>query len=52
MEAIFAACAETGTLIELNASPERLDLNDLHARRAGCGLYAGDFLLTRIIHRC
>ncbi len=41
MEAIFAACAETGTLIELNASPERLDLNDLHARRAldvGCTL--------------
>jgi DNA polymerase (family 10) len=41
MEAIFAACAETGTLIELNASPERLDLNDRHARRAldvGCTL--------------
>ncbi len=41
MEAIFAACAETGTLIELNASPERLDLNDKHARRAletGCTL--------------
>jgi DNA polymerase (family 10) len=41
MEAIFAACAETSTLIELNASPERLDLNDLHARRAldvGCTL--------------
>jgi len=41
MEAIFAACQETGTIIEINASPERLDLNDLHARRAldlGCNL--------------
>lgn len=41
MEAIFAACAETGTLIEINASPERLDLNDRHAHRAletGCTL--------------
>lgn len=41
IEAIFAACQETGTIIEINASPERLDLNDLHARRAldlGCNL--------------
>jgi DNA polymerase (family 10) len=41
MEAIFAACKETGTILEINASPERLDLNDLHARRAldvGCDL--------------
>lgn len=41
MEAIFAACQETGTILEINASPERLDLNDLHARRAldvGCDL--------------
>ena len=41
MEAIFAACQETGTILEINASPERLDLNDLHARRAlevGCRL--------------
>jgi DNA polymerase (family 10) len=39
MEAIFAACKETGTILEINASPERLDLNDLNARRAldvGC----------------
>jgi DNA polymerase (family X) len=41
MEAIFAACQETGTILEINASPERLDLNDLNARRAidvGCTL--------------
>ena len=41
LEAIFAACQETGTLLEINASPERLDLNDLNARRAldvGCNL--------------
>ncbi len=41
MEAIFAACKETGTILEINASPERLDLNDLNARRAldvGCTL--------------
>ena len=39
MEAIIAACKETGTILEINASPERLDLNDLNARRAldmGC----------------
>jgi DNA polymerase (family 10) len=41
MEAIIAACQETGTILEINASPERLDLNDLNARRAldlGCTL--------------
>ena len=34
MEAIFQAAAETGTLLEINAAPERLDLNDAHVRRA------------------
>ena len=41
IEAIIAACKETGTILEINASPERLDLNDLNARRAldvGCTL--------------
>lgn len=39
MEAVLQAAAETGTIVEINASPERLDLNDIHARRAndlGC----------------
>jgi DNA polymerase (family 10) len=39
MEAVLQAAAESGTIVEINASPERLDLNDLHARRAnelGC----------------
>lgn len=33
-EAIFKAAAETGTALEVNASPERLDLKDAHAARA------------------
>lgn len=33
-DAIFAAAAATGTALEINAAPERLDLNDEHARRA------------------
>ena len=34
MEALFKAAAETGTVLEINANPARLDLNDVHARRA------------------
>jgi len=34
MEAVFQAAAETGTMLEINAAPERLDLNDAHVRRA------------------
>jgi DNA polymerase (family 10) len=34
MEAIFQAAAENGTALEINANPQRLDLNDIHARRA------------------
>lgn len=33
------ACAATGTVVEINAHPSRLDLNDVYARRAvelGC----------------
>jgi DNA polymerase (family 10) len=33
-EAIFRAAAETGTALEMNASPQRLDVKDLHAHRA------------------
>ncbi|HLF26373.1 MAG TPA: DNA polymerase/3'-5' exonuclease PolX [Anaerolineae bacterium] len=39
IETVLQAAAETGTIVEINASPERLDLNDIHARRAnelGC----------------
>jgi DNA polymerase (family 10) len=38
IEAIVAACRERGCFLELNAQPDRLDLNDLHckiAREAG-----------------
>jgi DNA polymerase (family 10) len=34
LEAVFQAAAETGTMLELNAAPERLDLSDAHVRRA------------------
>jgi DNA polymerase (family 10) len=34
MEAIFRAAAETGTALEINAYPTRLDLRDAHVRRA------------------
>jgi DNA polymerase (family 10) len=34
MEAVFAAAAETGTVLEISAHPMRLDLNDSYARRA------------------
>ncbi len=34
MDAVLAAAAETGVALEINASPYRLDLDDIHARRA------------------
>ena len=39
MERVLQACAETGTVVEINAHPWRLDVNDVYARRAvdlGC----------------
>ena len=34
METVFARAVETGTILEINAAPERMDLNDTYARRA------------------
>jgi DNA polymerase (family 10) len=34
MDAIFDTAKETGTYLEINAFPDRLDLNDIHARTA------------------
>ena len=34
MEAVIQAAAETGTALEINAHPSRLDLNDVYVRRA------------------
>ncbi|HEV3311309.1 MAG TPA: hypothetical protein VG815_12405, partial [Chloroflexota bacterium] len=34
IEAVFAAAAETGTAMEINSFPQRLDLKDTHVRRA------------------
>ena len=39
VERVLQACAESGTVVEINANPSRLDLNDVYARRAvdlGC----------------
>lgn len=35
MERVLAAARDTGTALEINASPMRLDLRDIYARRAG-----------------
>ncbi|HST32034.1 MAG TPA: DNA polymerase/3'-5' exonuclease PolX [Solirubrobacteraceae bacterium] len=34
LEAVFAAAARTGTLLEINANPDRRDLSDVNARAA------------------
>jgi DNA polymerase (family 10) len=34
LDAVFAAAARTGTLLEINANPDRRDLSDVNARAA------------------
>ncbi len=34
MDAVFESAAATGTILEINANPQRLDLKDIHVRRA------------------
>jgi len=34
LDAVIAAAAQAGTMIEINADPHRLDLDDVHCRRA------------------
>ncbi|SOD60711.1 DNA polymerase (family 10) [Streptomyces zhaozhouensis] len=34
LDAVFAACARTGTALEINSHPNRLDLDDAHILRA------------------
>ncbi len=34
LDAVFAAAASTGTMLEINANPDRRDLSDVHARAA------------------
>jgi DNA polymerase (family 10) len=36
-EAVVAAAAGSGTMLEINANPDRRDLNELHARAAAAG---------------
>jgi DNA polymerase (family X) len=39
LDAVFAAAARTGTMLEINANPDRRDLSDVHARAAaGAGV--------------
>jgi DNA polymerase (family 10) len=39
LEAVFAAAARTGTMLEINANPDRRDLHETHARAAvGAGV--------------
>jgi DNA polymerase (family 10) len=35
VEAVVSRAAETGTALEINSQPDRLDLRDTHARLAG-----------------
>jgi DNA polymerase (family 10) len=37
IERVIEAAARTGTMIEINASPDRRDLNEVHARAAAAG---------------
>jgi DNA polymerase (family 10) len=34
VDRVIEACARTGTMLEINAAPDRRDLNDVHARAA------------------
>ena len=34
LDAVFAAAARTGTMLEINGNPDRRDLSDVHARAA------------------
>ncbi len=34
VERVIEACARTGTMLEINAAPDRRDLNEIHARAA------------------
>jgi DNA polymerase (family 10) len=34
LDAVFAAAAQAGTMLEINANPDRRDLSDIHARGA------------------
>lgn len=34
LEKIFKVCKDTGTIMEINSFPQRLDLNDVHSRMA------------------
>jgi DNA polymerase (family 10) len=34
IEAIIKACSQRGCILELNAQPDRLDLNDIHCKMA------------------
>ena len=37
LEAVFAAAARTGTMLEINANPDRRDLSEVQRARRGAG---------------
>jgi DNA polymerase (family X) len=37
IDAVIAACARTGTMLEINSNPDRRDLNEIHVRAAAGG---------------
>jgi DNA polymerase (family 10) len=37
IDALIAACAASGTMLEINSNPDRRDLNEIHARAAAGG---------------
>ena len=37
VDALIAACATSGTMLEINSNPDRRDLNEIHARAAAAG---------------
>jgi DNA polymerase (family 10) len=40
IDALIAACAASGTMLEINSNPDRRDLNEIHARAAAAGGFA------------
>ena len=51
MERVIEAAARTGTMIEINAAPDRRDLNEIHARAAARGRRADPRQLRRALGR-
>ena len=51
MERVIEAAARTGTMIEINAAPDRRDMNEIHARAAAAAGVHGAGRLRRPLGR-